>query len=372
MIERILSLLKKEFIQIARDKKLRFVVLVAPILQLLIFGYAAVIDIKHIATGICDRDQSAASRELIYRLKNSDYFDLKYFETDNKRLTFLMDSEKINAIIEIPVDFEKKIKAGQSAQVRITADGSNSVAASIIVSNAGSIIQNYGQELLLSKYRFPFKGGLFSMESRAFFNPALENRFYYIPGIIAMIIIIVGMNLTAMSIVREKEQGTLEQLIVTPIRSAEMIIGKILPYTIIVLTIISFQIFIARLWFKVPFRGELWVLYLGILLFLIVALGLGIFISTISRTQQQAMLTGFFLTMPFIMLSGFMFPVENMPKTIQIFTYLNPMRYFLVCLRVIFLKGSGLNVLWPDYLALLILGIIICYLSISRFRKRME
>lgn len=365
-------MLKKEFLQILRDKRMRFVVLATPVLQLMIFGYAAVIDVKHIATGIIDRDKTASSRDLIYRLENSDYFDLKTFSLEEKTLTRLMDSEKLNAIVEIPPDFEKNIKKETPVQVRVTADGSNSVAASVVVSNSGAIIANYGQEILASRYRLPFKGGPLNMESRAFYNPALENRFYYIPGIIAMIIVIVGMNLTAMAIVREKEQGTLEQLIVTPIRSFELIMGKIIPYTIITLFIITLQIILARFWYKLPLRGELWVLYLGVLLFLQVALGLGIYISTISKTQQQAMLSGFFITMPFILLSGFMFPVENMPKIIQYLTLFNPMRYFLVILRVIFLKGSGLSVLWPQYVILLVLGVLISFLSVVKFHKRMD
>lgn len=371
MKERILSLLKKEFAQILRNKRIRFVILFPPMLQLIVFGYAAVIDVKEISTAVCDRDNTPASREVIEQLKMSDYFHLTCLETDEKRLARLMDSGRVSAIVEIPSGFERTMKKGGTAAVRIAADGTNSVAASVIVSYSGSIIQNYGASFMARQSRLPFKGMVLQLEQRAVYNPSLENRFFYIPGVIAMIVIIVGMNLTAMSIVREKEQGTLEQLIVTPLKPFELILGKILPFVLISLVIITGQILIARYWFQIPLRGDLPTLYLGILLFLLTALGLGIFISTISQTQQQAMLTGFFLVMPSILLSGFMFPISNMPPPVQLLTYLNPLRYLLVILRGIFLKGIGLDLLWPDYLFLAAMGAAIFTLSALRFHKRL-
>lgn len=371
MIERILSLLRKEFRQIARDKRMRALALGVPIVQLLVFGYAAVVDVKHISTAICDRDNSATSRELIARLGATDYFDLNYVTTDEATIRNLMDRGAIYAVVEIPSNFEQAVLRGQTGMVRIACDGTNPTAASVITSYASSVVQAYAQDILEERGNLPNKDGILVLEQRALYNPSLDNRYFYVPGIIAMIVLIVGMNLTAMSIVREKEQGTLEQIIVTPIKSFELILGKTLPFVIIVLVAISGQMLVALYWFRIPFRGDWGTLYLGIVLFLILSMGLGIFISTISQTQQQAMLTGFFVMMPAILLSGFMFPVENMPPIVRALTWLNPMRHFLLTLRVIFLKGAGLEVLWPQYAVLGGLGFLIFIMSSLRFQKRL-
>lgn len=372
MLDRILSLLVKEFRQLVRDKRTRALALGFPVFQLFVFGYAAVLDVKHISTAICDRDQSAVSRDLVARLRATDYFDLDVFTTREAELRYLLDRGAINAIVEIPSEFEQDVKRGRTAQVRIVTDGTNPTVASVVTSYASSVVQAHALSILRERGVLPAREGVVILEQRALYNPSLDNRFYYVPGIIAMVVLIVGMNLTAMSIVREKEQGTLEQIIVTPIRSGELIVGKTLPFVLVILVTISLQMLVGHYWFGVPFRGSLPTLYLGILLFLILALGLGIFISTISQTQQQAMLTGFFVMMPSILLSGFMFPVENMPPVVQTLTWLNPMRHFLLIMRVVFLKGGGLDVLWPQYVALAILGVGVFVLATLRFQKRLS
>lgn len=371
MLDRIFSLLLKEFRQLLRDKRTRALALGFPVFQLFVFGYAAVLDVKHIATAVCDRDQSATSRDLVARLRATDYFDLDVFTTNEAEMTYLLDRGTINAIVEIPADFEKDIRRGRTAQVRLVTDGTNPTVASVVGSYAGSVVQANAQDILTKRGGLPAREGVVVLEQRALYNPSLDNRWYYVPGIIAMVVLIVGMNLTAMSIVREKEQGTLEQLIVTPIRSGELIVGKTLPFVLVILVTISLQTLVGYFWFGVPLRGHLPTLYLGIVLFLVLSLGLGIFISTISQTQQQAMLTGFFVMMPSILLSGFMFPVENMPPAIRILTWLNPMRHFLLIMRVVFLKGGGLDVLWPQYTALAVLGFTVFVLAAVRFQKRM-
>lgn len=371
MFERVLSLLVKEFRQIVRDKRIRALALGVPIVQLIIFGYSAVVDVKHISTAICDRDNSRTSRELVARLRATDYFDLDYFTTSEAAIRDMLDRGTINAVVEIPSDFEQAVLRGQTGVVRIATDGTNPTAASVITNYASSVVQAYAQDILKERGTLPSKDGALLLEQRALYNPSLDNRYFYVPGIIAMIVLIVGMNLTSMSIVREKELGTLEQIIVTPIRSFELILGKTLPYVFIVLVAISGQMLVALYWFRVPFRGSLGLLYLGIVLFLLLCEGLGIFISTISQTQQQALLTGFFVMMPAVLLSGFMFPVENMPPMVQTLTWLNPMRHFLLIMRVIFLKGAGLEVLALQYEVLGVLGVAIFVMSSLRFQKRL-
>lgn len=370
MLERIRQIIKKEFIQILRDPRVRMVVIGAPILQLLIFGYAAVLDVKEIPTAVFDMDRTPESRELIARFNSSNYFFVRHEVQSYREISYLLNREKISAALVLPLHFSRDLKKGRTAPVQVILDGSNSTIASVALSYSGNILKAYTLELLREKSGGA-SPGMIRLEPRIFYNPALENRFFYIPGIIGLIGLIVGIIFTAMSIVREKEQGTLEQIIVTPIRPIELMIGKVVPYAVSIFVAVGIQIMVAVFWFKVPLIGNVFLLFLLVGLFLLALMGTGIYVSTISQTQQQALLSGFFFVMPAMLLSGFMFPIENMPLPIQYLTYLNPLRYFMSSARGIFLKGVGLSVLWPDFLALAVMGAVIFTMSALSFRKNM-
>lgn len=372
MLNRAWQIFIKEMIQIYRDRRMRFIILGAPIFQLLLMGYAAVIDVSRIPTAVLDRDRTPESRDLISRFGSSGYFVLTHHLQREKEVSDLLDRETVNAALVIPAGFSRHLKKGWSAPLQVIVDGSNSSLASVVMSYSSVILQAFSFGFIRERLgAASMPPGTIRVEPRIFYNPGLENRFFYIPAIIGLIAMVIGMAFMSMSIVREKEQGTLEQIIVTPIRPIELIMGKILPFTLMVLIAVSLQILLALFWFHIPLRGSIVLLFLFILLFLLASLGGGLFISTISQTQQQALLTTFFFLMPAMLLSGFLFPIQNMPVSIQYLTYLNPLRYFMIAARGIFLKGVGFGVLWPEFLALAVMGAAIFALSALRFRKRM-
>jgi ABC-2 type transport system permease protein len=366
----------KELIQTLRDKRIRVTLIVPPIFQLIVFGYAANMDVKHIRTAIRDLDQSVESRDLIGRFGSSNYFDIVSFPSTPREVKDLINQGNVTVSIEIPTDFSRKLKKGDTATVQIVLDGTESNTALIALGYANQILSEFSTQVLVKRLNragmIGFEEAGVELQHRTWFNPNFESRLFYIPGVIASIAFLIPIILTAQAIVREREIGTLEQIMVTPIRSWELMLGKTLPFALIGLLDVIMIALIGVFWFEVPLRGNPLVLLSGAVLFLMSSVGVGLFISTICSTQQQAQISTFFFTMPAFTLSGFAFPIENMPEWIQYLTYANPLRYFLVIIRGVFLKANGLDILWPQMLALGIVGTLMILLSSLRFQKRLK
>ncbi|MCX5886135.1 MAG: ABC transporter permease [Proteobacteria bacterium] len=371
---RIITIAWKEVVQMRRDKGMFPLIFIAPIIQLLMFGYAATLDVENLPTAVYDQDETPASREYIGRFQYTRYFHVRYHVKQYAEIEDLIDRNKVKVALVIPVGFEKKIKQGQRSPVQIIMDGTNSNTATIAFNYAGNISQQYSVDLLLKQQGASgaVKSSVLEDRLRVWYNPELKSQVFMIPGVLVMILLIMTMIFSGLSIVREKEIGTMEQLMVTPIRPGELIIGKLLPFVVIGFFDVALVTSIAVFWFRLPLKGDVFLLFGLAGIFIMCTLGLGIFVSTISRTQQQAVLTNFFITFPSIILSGFMFPIENMPQVIQYITYLIPIRYFLVIVRGIFLKGNGLDVLWPQALVLFLFGVTLLTMSSLRFRKRIK
>ncbi len=376
MFKRVRFLFVKELIQVLRDKRLRITLIFPPIFQLIVFGYAANLDVKNITTAIRDMDQSVDSRDLTARFRSSKYFKIVSHPQTPKEIEALIKKGEITISLEIPSGFSKKLKKGDTAALQIIVDGTESNTAMIALGYVSRILSEYSTEMIVKRLNREgmkdFEEAGVELEHRVWFNPNLESRYFYVPGVIATIAFLLPMILTAQAIVREREMGTLEQIMVTPIRSWELVLGKTLPFALIGFIDVVMIALIGVFWFEVPLRGNPLVLLLGSLLFLMSSLGIGLFISTISSTQQQAQISTFFFMNPAFILSGFAFPLENMPQWLQYLTYVNPLRYFLVIIRGTFLKGVGLDILWPEMLALSVLGGLMITLSSMRFRKRLK
>ncbi len=376
MFKRVRYLFIKEMIQLLRDRRLRITLIVPPIFQLIIFGYAANLDVKDIAIAFRDLDRTVDSRQLIYRFLGSKYFKAIDYPEDISTIEALLKKGKIILSIEIPSGFSKRIKKGDTANIQIIVDGTESNTALIALGYINQILSEFSRETMFQKLnregmaRFEEVG--VTIESRIWFNSNLESRFFYIPGVIASIAFIIPIILTAQAIVREREMGTLEQIMVTPIRPWELILGKTIPFAMIGFIDVVLIAIIGITWFKVPFRGNPAILLLGSFLFLTSSIGIGLFISTISSTQQQAQISTFFFAIPAFILSGFAFPLENMPEWLQYVTYLSPLRYFLIIIRGVFLKGVGLEVLASQMIPLAILGGVMFFISSLRFKKRLK
>ena len=373
MFERVRHMLKKEFIQVFRDPRMKPVIFVAPIVQLLVFGYAVTTDVKHISTAIFDLDNSIASRELIARFVRSGYFEIIAYGDSYREVEQLIDRGRAQAVLIMNKGFGDDVQSGRTGQLQLIVDGTDSNTAGIVIQYSARIAGEYSQHVLIT--RLSRSRGVLrqqaqvALETRAWFNENLESRNFYVPGVIAIIVTLITFMLTSMAVVREKEIGTMEQIMVTPITPAEFILGKTLPFAVIGFADVILVTVVGVLWFNVPIRGSLVVLFFGTALYLMTTLGIGLLISTVSRTQQQAMMTTFFFFMPAILLSGLMFPIANMPAVVQWLTYLNPMRYFLVIIRGIFLKGVGPDILWPQMVALFVMGLITLWLASRRFKK---
>ena len=376
MFKKVRYLFVKELIQTLRDKRMRITLIVPPILQLIVFGYAANLDVKHIRTAIRDLDQSIESRDLIGRFESSKYFDIIAFPNTPGEVKALIDQGEVTVSIEIPTDFSKKLKKGDMATVQIVVDGTESNTALIALGYASQILSEFSTQILVKRLNRAgmtgFEQAGVDLQQRTWFNPNFESRLFYVPGVIASIAFLVPIILTAQAIVRERELGTLEQIMVTPIHSWELMVGKTLPFVLVGLFDVIMIALIGVFWFEVPLRGNPLVLLLGAVLFLMSSVAIGLFISTICTTQQQAQISTFFFTMPAFTLSGFAFPIENMPEWIQYLTYANPLRYFLIIIRGVFLKANGLDILWPQMVALAVLGGLMIGLSSLRFQKRLK
>jgi len=381
MRQRIRTIIRKEFRQVFRDPRMRGLLLFPPLMQLLIFGYAANLDVNSARIAWMDEDRSPNSRELLSQFLGSGRFIIAATPASEAEMQDVMDRGRVDGVVRVLPGFARDIERGRPTRVQVLLDGSNSNSASIVSAYAGQTIARYAAEVMEDRQRQKLVAAGVPMhpavpqvvtETRVWFNPELKSRNYFIPGVIVNIIMLTTLSLTTMAIVREKELGTMEQLMVTPIRPAELILGKTLPFVLIGLWDMLLVLAASLVIFHVPFAGSFWLLTLASLLFILTTLGAGLFISTISRTQQQANMATFLLFQPFMMLSGFTFPIRSMPAAVQWFTYFNPMRYFLEVVRGIFLKGSGFDTLWPNLAALAFFGVAILWLSVQRFHKTLE
>ena len=373
MLERLARMLIKEFIQVFRNPRMRAVVFVMPVVQVLIIGYAVNTDVRHVPLAVYDLDRTPASRDLLARFEGSGCFDVVRRIQTEPEIQAVLDAGEAKTVLRINRGFAEDLDGGRTALAQLLLDGSDSNTASIILGYAARIAADFNRSLI--EQRFAKSAGLrleadpVALAWRAWFNPNLESRNFFVPGVLAMLVAVVSIILSSMAIVREREIGTMEQIMVTPIGRLEFILGKTIPFALIGFLDVALITVIAVFWFQVPLLGNPLFLFLGTGLYLLSTLGVGLYISTVSTTQQQAMMTAFFFMLPAFMLSGFVYPIANMPEVVQWFTYLNPLRYYLVIIRGVFLKGLGLQILWPQMLALTALGGTMLALAAGRFRK---
>lgn len=385
MRQRLRRIVRKEFIQALRDPRMRSMLFLPPLIQLMIFGYAASLDVDNAKIAWMDQDHTPQSRDLLSEFEGSGRFIIAGMPNDERAMQRMMDRGQVDAVIRVLPGFARDVNRGRATSVQILLDGTNSNTASIVSGYAGQVIARYSGDVAQHQARDMMVGATeeaggavgqpipsVASRSRVWFNPDLRSRNYFIPGVIVNIITLVTLSLTAMAIVREKEIGTMEQLMVTPIRPSELIIGKTLPFVAVGIWDMLLVMVAALLIFHVPFRGNFWVLFGSTLLFLLTTLGAGLFISTVSKTQTQAMMATSLFFQPFFMLSGFTFPIRNMPVLAQWMTFFNPVRYFMEIVRGVFLQGAGVESLWPQMGALAVFGVTILWLSVQRFHKQLE
>jgi len=383
MWERIRAIVQKEVIQIFRNPRMRRLLFVPPIMQLIVFGYAVNLDVDNARTAWMDDDRTPASRNLLADFQGSGRFLITALPGNEAEMQKLLDKGQVQCAVRVLPGFARDIARGRTTSVQVLLDGTNSTTASLLSAYASQIVASFAAPVAVEQQRtqimarsgsnkLNLKAPRLETRARVWFNPDLKSRNYFIPGVMTNIIMVVTVMLTAMAIVREKELGTMEQLMVTPIRPLELMIGKVLPFAVVGLIDGAMIAVGAQLVFHVPFRGSAMLLFLSCTLFLLTSLGVGLFISTISHTQQQAIMSATLFASPTFMLSGFVFPIRNMPLPVQYYTYLNPLRYFVEIVRGIFLKGTGLSLLWPQLTVLLVYGVTVMLLSAARFRKRLD
>ncbi len=375
-LQRIIAILKKEFGQLFKDKKLLPIVFVAPVLQLTLLGFAASVDVKNIAMVLCDLDKTENSRQLAEKFVTSGYFTIEYATDNYNAVQSYLDDNKVTMALIIPHDFGNKMLKKEQANVQLLVDGSEGNTATIGLNYATQIVAEYSNKILAEgsggSQILPGKQGI-NTQVRAWYNPDLKSRNYMVPGVLVLLLLVTTMNLTSMAVVREKEIGTLEQIMVTPIRPSEMIIGKLIPFTLIGAINATIVVVVMVFGFGIPIKGSVPLLIGLSTFFLLTTLGLGLFVSTITRTQQQAMMVGqFFILQPMMYLSGFTFPVENMPNILQFISIGIPMRHYLVVVRSLILKGVGISDLWVQALLLLGMGVGVLGASILRFKKKLD
>ncbi len=374
-MRRILEIIRKEFLQLRRDPKMLPILFMAPVIQLALLGYAATTDLRNVPVVVANLDRSAESRELLNAFSSSGDLILSYYVDSPDQIDQYLDRNDADLAIVIPIDYAKNLRSGGMASVQVLVDGTK-VNATNALNQLAAAVGTHSQSIVakrLATSGLTIQRPEINVETRMWYNPELSSRNFMVPAVLALVLMIITMLVTSMAIVKERENGTMEQIVVTPIRSSELILGKLIPFFLIGIVEAMLVLAIAVWWFDVPLRGSVVLLMVFSLLFIVNAQGLGLFVSTISHTQQQAMMTSvFFVMLPMILLSGFVFPIENMPEPIQWVTYLMPMRYFLVIVRGIFLKGVGWDVLWPQVAALGAFGIAILWLAIARFQKRVD
>ena len=377
MIRRLWPIVKKEYLHLVRDPRSLALMFLLPVLMLVLFGYAVSFDVKNIPTAVYDQSRSAASRDLVGKFLNSGYFRLVENLSSDSQFADRLDRGVVKVIINIPNEFDKKITAGQTADLQILVDGADPTYASSALSYIGGIIQSYQQGLIKASVA---RGGAaaalnlpIDLVSRIWYNPTLRSINFFVPGLIVVILMQMSATLTSLTIVSEKEQGTMEALVVSPVRKNELMLGKILPYVLVALFDIMIVTALGVFLFGVPLKGSLIFMLVSSFVFLVGAMSLGLLISNIAHTSQEAMQIAILATMlPGLLLSGFVFPIENMPWLIQAITYVIPARYYLNIMRSIFLKGTGLFYLWPDFTLMTALSFILLTVSVRRFRKRIE
>ncbi|MHB1194425.1 MAG: ABC transporter permease [Longimicrobiales bacterium] len=358
---RVRRMVAKELRQLLRDPMSARMVFGAPIIQLLMFGYALNTDVREVSTFLVDHDRTPASRELAQAFTASGYFRLVGTSDRPEDMGRALDHGDATVGLEIPAGFASDVKAGRSPAVQLLVDGTNSNTGTVASGYAAKIVQERSARLMTAS--LAGAGGAagpamgIDLRTRAWFNPALESKVYNVPAVIGVIVLLMSLLLTAMAVVREREVGTLEQLLVSPLSAGELMLGKTIPVALIALVQITLVIVVALFWFDVPFRGSFWTLYLAAALFILAGLSFGLFLSTVASTQQEAFLTMFLFLLPAIILSGFMYPVDTMPWIFQELTLLNPLRHFLEVIRAIFLKGSGVRELWPQFAFLTVMAL---------------
>jgi len=367
-LRRILALMGKEFLALLKDKKGRFVLIGPPIIQLLVFGYAASFDLNHVPYAIYNEDGGAASRELAARFTGAPALVQKVIIRNDSEIQPLIDNKEVLLVLHIGNQFSRNLAIGQPAPVQLTVDGRNSNTALIVLNYASSIVQNFNEA---QRLQAGAAGPPVHIETRSWFNPNMQSRWFLIPGIAGLITLVVTMMVVSLSVAREREQGTFDQLMVTPLRPFEILLGKALPGFIIGTLEGTLVILIAVFWFKVPLLGSILTLYAGIGLFLLSAIGIGLMISSLAVTQQQGFLGAFLFIVPSILLSGFATPIENMPAVVQAITLIDPMRYFMIILRGIFLEGSTFSMLIPQFWPLALIGFVCLSFATWLFRHRM-
>lgn len=365
-LERMMVVIRKEFLQILRDPRMRGVIFAAPVLQLVVFGYAVSTDVRATRLWVVDHDRTAESRAVVEALTAGDWFRLAGTSADTRDIARALDGGSAVAGLEIPPGFSRDLRAGE-ASVQLLIDGSNSNVATVARGYAERILTEHALGTVDAAVRPPV-----DLRQRAWYNEELASRNYNVPAVAGLLTFLISLLLTSLAVVREREVGTLEQLMVTPIRPWELILGKSIPFAIISLFDLALVTIIGIAWFDIPFRGSIWLLGLGSLPYLICGLGIGLLISTVSSTQQEAFMTTFLVFLPTILLAGFMFPIRSMPEVFQWITLVNPLRHYIAVVRGIFLKGAGLEALWPKIAALLVIGVTVFAVAAQRFEKRVR
>jgi ABC-2 type transport system permease protein len=374
--DRIKAIMLKEFIHAIRDSRTLYIIVAFPVIQLILYGYAISYDIKHIPLAVRDLDRSARSRALISSFRSSDYFDVKQYVEKKAAVQELLDKGQVKAALVIPPDFAARLAAGEQTKVQVICDGSDPSFGRAAAGYSGLIVQSFSNRVTLdtlSRYGLKLTKGFppYVDRRRVWYNPELKTANFIVPGLISMILVLVPCVITSVSIVREKEKGTIENLYVSPVRPVELMLGKIAPYLLIALVDATLITLVALFWFNVPFRGSVFLLVSMAILFMFGTVGLGLLVSTIANTQEVAQLLAVWISLlPTILLSGFVFPIESMPKILQWLSYVVPNRYFLTILRSVFLKGVGFDVLWPQAVAMLVFGVVVFTVSSRRFVKR--
>ncbi len=368
MFARILALAIKEFLALLKDKRSRVVIIVPPMVQLIVFGYAASFDLNHVPYAVYDRDGGYAARQLLAGFRGSPNFRLAYHIERESQIAELIDARKVLMVVQVGPRFTAELASGGSAPVQVLVDGRNSNTAQVAQNYAAQIVNDFNDRWSHDHGRATYPAHLVT---RAWYNPNLESRWFFVSGLVGILTLVVTMMTTAMSVAREREQGTFDQLLVTPMRPVEILIGKSLPGLIIGVLLASAVTTIAVLWFHVPLHGSLPTLYSGIVLFLFAAIGMGLMISSLAVTLQQSLLGSFLFLVPAVILSGFATPIANMPQAVQLLTYANPMRYFLVILRGVFLEGAGFSLLFNQMWPLALIALVTLSIAGWLFRHRM-
>jgi len=376
-VKSIIEFIKKEFLQFKRDPRMFALILIAPIVQLTFLGFAANLDVKLVRTIVFDQDKSVTSRDFVEKFTSSGYFKIEDYVDSYDEITKGIDKGDVILALVIPKDFEKNIYNRRTASVQALFNGSDGNTAGIVAGYSQNIVSTYSQNIVLN---FLDRSGqklssvpVISPEIRVWYNPELKTRNFLVPGIFGLLLSLVTLILTSLAIVKEKEIGTMEQLIVTPLKPYQIIIGKLVPF--VILSFVAVLIILASMYliFAIPVKGDLWFLFLSSFFYILSTLGLGLFVSTISKTQQQAMMLSIFaVMMPMIFLSGFAFPIENMPQSIQYLSYMVPLRYFNDIIRGVILKGLGFSDLWFNTVLLFLMGATILFFSSIRFKSRLE